>query len=168
MKLQPEIENEWLETDGLGAFASGTSSGVRTRRYHSVLMIAKNPPAERVILVNGFDAWVETPHGTFPISTQAYRDNTYWPEGFLLRRSFVSAHWPTWIYDLGDSLQIKQELFVPDGIQGTAIRWQAIGSPSGVKLHVKPFLSARDYHSCLLYTSPSPRDRQKSRMPSSA
>ena len=147
MKLQPEIENEWLETDGLGAFASGTSSGVRTRRYHSVLMIAKNPPAERVILVNGFDAWVETPHGTFPISTQAYRDNTYWPEGFLLRRSFVSAHWPTWIYDLGDSLQIKQELFVPDGIQGTAIRWQAIGSPSGVKLHVKPFLSARDYHS---------------------
>ena len=24
------------------------------------------------------------------------------------------------------------------------------------------------YHSCLLYTSPSPRDRQKSRMPSSA
>ena len=147
MKLAPETQHEWLETDGLGAFASGTSSGVRTRRYHNILMIAKNPPAERVILVNGFDAWVETPHGTFPISTQAYRNNTYWPEGHLLQRSFVSAHWPTWIYDLGESLQIKQELFVPDGIQGTVIRWQAIGSTSGVRLHVKPFLSARDYHS---------------------
>ena len=40
MELLPETENEWLETDGLGAFASGTSSGVRTRRYHNVLMIA--------------------------------------------------------------------------------------------------------------------------------
>ena len=147
MKLKPETQYEWLETDGLGAFASGTSSGVRTRRYHNVLMIAKNPPSERVILVNGFDAWVETPHGTFPISTQAYRNDTFWPEGFLLRRSFASAPWPTWIYDLGESLQIKQELFVPDGIQGTAIRWQVIGSALGVKLHVKPFLSARDYHS---------------------
>lgn len=147
MKLQPETENEWLETDGLGAFASGTSSGVRTRRYHNVLMIAKNPPSERVILVNGFDAWVETPHGTFPISTQAYANDVYWPEGFLLSRSFVSDPWPTWIYDLGESLQIKQELFVPDGVQGTAIRWQVIGSAAGVKLHVKPFLSARDYHS---------------------
>ena len=147
MNLLPETENEWLETDGLGAFASGTSSGVRTRRYHNVLMIAKNPPSERVILVNGFDVWVETPHGTFPISTQAYSDNVFWPEGFLLRRSFVSTHWPTWIYDLGQSLQIKQELFVPDRIQGTAIRWQVIGSAAGVKLHVKPFLSARDYHS---------------------
>ena len=147
MKRLPETENEWLETDGLGAFASGTSSGVRTRRYHNVLMIAKNPPSERVILVNGFDVWVETPHGTFPISTQAYADNVFWPEGFLLRRSFVSTHWPTWIYDLGQSLQIKQELFVPDRVQGTAIRWRVIGSASGVKLHVKPFLSARDYHS---------------------
>ena len=147
MNLQPETENEWLETDGLGAFASGTSSGVRTRRYHNVLMIARNPPSERVILVNGFDAWVETPHGTFPVSTQSYRNETFWPEGFLLRRSFTSVPWPTWIYDLGESLQIKQELFVPEGIQGTVIRWQVIGSPLGVKLHVKPFLSARDYHS---------------------
>ena len=147
MELLPDTENEWLETDGLGAFASGTSSGVRTRRYHNVLMIAKNPPSERVILVNGFDVWVETPHGTFPISTQAYADNVFWPEGFLLSRSFVSTPWPTWIYDLGQSLQIKQELFVSDRVQGTAIRWQVIGSAAGVKLHVKPFLSARDYHS---------------------
>ncbi len=147
MKQIPETENEWLETDGFGAFASGTSSGVRTRRYHNVLMVAKNPPSERVILVNGFDAWVETPHGTLPISTQAYQNNSFWPEGFLLNHSFASSPWPTWIYDLGESLQIKQELFVPDGIQGTVIRWQVIGSAQGVKLHVKPFLSARDYHS---------------------
>ena len=33
---------------------------------------------------------------------------------------------------------------------------------------IKTFAVIEKVHSCLLYTSPSPRDRQKSRMPSSA
>ena len=52
---------EWIEADGLGGFASGTVSGVRTRRYHALLLTATTPPAGRMVLVNGFDAWVETP-----------------------------------------------------------------------------------------------------------
>ena len=146
MTAKPNLENEWLETDGFGGFASGTSSGVRTRRYHNILMIAKNPPADRVILVNGFDAWVETPNETFPISTQHYRNDITWPEGYLNCSKFDSALWPTWTFKIG-GLEIKQELFIPDGIQGTAIRWIATGSTEGVQLHVKPFLSGRDYHS---------------------
>ena len=51
---------EWLETDGLGGFASGTSTGIRTRRYHALLLTALTPPTRRVVLVNGFEAWVET------------------------------------------------------------------------------------------------------------
>ena len=147
MTQKPDIQQEWLETDGQGAFSSGTSSGVRSRRYHNLLMIAKNPPAERIILVNGMDVWVETPHGTFPISTQHYMNDVVWPEGFLRQTSFVDAPWPTWTYDLGESIEIKQELFVPNGLQGVAIRWQVTGSTNGMKLHVKPFLSGRDYHS---------------------
>ena len=38
---------EWLEPDGLGGFASHTSTLRRTRRYHSLLLVARNPPAER-------------------------------------------------------------------------------------------------------------------------
>ena len=51
---------EWLEADGLGGFASGTSTGIRTRRYHALLLTAMTPPTGRIVLVNGFDAWVET------------------------------------------------------------------------------------------------------------
>jgi hypothetical protein len=58
-------QDEWLETDGLGGFASGTVSGIRTRRYHALLLTATNPPSGRVVLVNGFDAWVETQPGVF-------------------------------------------------------------------------------------------------------
>ena len=53
---------EWLEADGLGGFASGTVSGARTRRYHALLLAAARPPADRVVLVNGFEAHVELLH----------------------------------------------------------------------------------------------------------
>ena len=57
---------EWIEADGLGGFASGTVSGIRSRRYHALLLTATTPPAGRVVLVNGFDAWVETAQETSP------------------------------------------------------------------------------------------------------
>ena len=72
---------EWLEADGLGGFASGTVSGIRTRRYHALLLTATAPPAGRMVLVNGFDAWVETPRGTFAISSQRYGPDVVHPDG---------------------------------------------------------------------------------------
>src|SRR6266436_5462251 len=63
---------EWLEADGLGGFASGTVAGIRTRRYHALLLAATKPPTGRFVLVNGLDAEVETPDGKFAITSQRY------------------------------------------------------------------------------------------------
>ena len=79
---------EWLEADGLGGFASGTVSGIRTRRYHALLLTATTPPAGRMVLVNGFDAWVETPSGTFAISSQRYGPDVIHPDGASRIESF--------------------------------------------------------------------------------
>ena len=62
---------EWIETDGLGGFASGTVCGQRTRRYHGLLLVARNPPAERVVLVNGFDAWLRVRGSTAEATREA-------------------------------------------------------------------------------------------------
>src|SRR5512147_2830768 len=63
MAASVEREAEWLEADGLGGFASGTASGVRTRRYHALLLAAAAPPGDRRALVQGFVAWLVTPAG---------------------------------------------------------------------------------------------------------
>ena len=63
---------EWLETDGLGGFASGTATGIRTRRYQALLVTDTMPPTGRMVLVNGFDAWIETPAGRFELTSQQY------------------------------------------------------------------------------------------------
>jgi len=73
--------DEWLEADGLGGFASGTVSGIRTRRYHALLLAATRPPAGRLVLVNGFDASVETANGTFALSSQLYPPDLMHPDG---------------------------------------------------------------------------------------
>src|ERR1041384_750467 len=63
---------EWLEPDGLGGFASGTRSGLRTRRYHGLLLCSLRPPQDRRLLVQGFVAWLETEHGRAELWPQSY------------------------------------------------------------------------------------------------
>lgn len=114
---------EWLEADGLGGFASGTTCGERTRRYHALLLSATRPPTGRMALVNGFDAWVETPNGKLAISTQRYSPGVVYPDGRAWLVEFNSDPWPRWTYRIDDQTSLVQELFVPHGIAACALRW---------------------------------------------
>ena len=138
---------EWLEADGLGGFASGTVSGIRTRRYHALLLTATTPPAGRMVLVNGFDAWVETPSGTFAISSQRYGPDVIHPDGASRIESFEYDPWPRWRYKI-DDLVIEHELFVPKGESAIFMSWKLVSpNDADLKLKVRPFLSGRDFHS---------------------
>ncbi len=137
---------EWLEADGLGGFASGTTSGVRTRRYHALLLTATTPPTGRVVLVNGFDAWVDTPSGSFALTTQRYAPNVQHPDGASRIASFTSEPWPTWEFATPDGVRLMQEILVEHGTGTVLVTWTLIaGGP--VALRVRPFFSGRDYHS---------------------
>lgn len=137
---------EWLEADGLGGFASGTVAGIRTRRYHALLLVATTPPTGRVLLVNGFDAWVETAAGSFPISSQAYTPEVIHPDGVRRMEAFEVEPWPRWGFRLEDGTRIEQEIFVPSGAPVVAVSWHLHGFQKGVALSVRPFLSGRDSH----------------------
>ena len=138
---------EWLEADGLGGFASGTVSGIRTRRYHALLLTATTPPAGRMVLANGFDAWVETPRGTFAISSQRYGPDVIHPDGASRVESFEYEPWPRWRYKI-DDLVIEHELFVPKGESAIFMSWKLVSpNDADLKLKVRPFLSGRDFHS---------------------
>ncbi|HEX3619517.1 MAG TPA: glycogen debranching enzyme N-terminal domain-containing protein, partial [Candidatus Udaeobacter sp.] len=120
---------EWLEADGLGGFASGTVSGIRSRRYHALLLTATTPPAGRVVLVNGFDAWVETPDGTVALSSQRYGPNVIHPDGATRIESFEYEPWPRWRYKIDNDLFVEQELFFPKGESAVFISWRLVDNP---------------------------------------
>src|SRR5215510_2343898 len=88
---------EWLEADGLGGFASGTATGLRTRRYHALLLTATTPPTGRMVLVNGFDAWVETRAGTRALTSQRYEPDVISPDGARHITEFTYEPWPRWV-----------------------------------------------------------------------
>jgi predicted glycogen debranching enzyme len=138
---------EWLEADGLGGFASGTTTGIRTRRYHALLLTAATPPAGRTVLVNGFDAWIETGRGNHYLSSQRYAPDVVNPDGVTRLTQFELRPWPRWRFELGDNLAVEYELFVPYRESAVVLIWRLVGDPATkAKLSVRPFLSGRDFH----------------------
>jgi len=108
MNSHISTSQEWLEADGLGGFASGTAAGIRTRRYHSLLLVATTPPTGRLVLVNGLDAWVETPSGKFSLSSQCYSPGVIGGDGTQYLEAFGWEPWPHWIFKLEDGTRIEQ------------------------------------------------------------
>jgi predicted glycogen debranching enzyme len=138
---------EWLEADGLGGFASGTVNGIRTRRYHALLLTALRPPTDRILLVNGFDAWVDTPNGRFALSSQRYSPDIVHPDGASRLDSFAAEPWPQWRFMLENGIEIEHELVVPHGRALTLLTWRIRMGKKSVRLSVRLFFSGRDYHS---------------------
>jgi predicted glycogen debranching enzyme len=147
MSTRFSLASEWLEADGLGGFASGTVSGIRTRRYHGLLLAAATPPTGRLLLVQGFDAWVQRPGGTFAISSQRYVPDVTHPDGAGRIESFEPEPWPRWRYRLEDGTLVEQEIFVRHGSPLVGLRWRLTEPRPDTRLILRPFLSGRDYHS---------------------
>jgi len=138
---------EWLEADGQGGFASGTTLGVRTRRYHALLLAATTPPTGRMVLVNGLDAWVGSETGPEFLTRQRYAPGVIAPEHGATLESFADEPWPAWTYRLADGTQVEHELFVPHGRAEVGLRWRLVGRrDAALPFAVRPFLSGRDSH----------------------
>jgi glycogen debranching enzyme len=134
--------NEWVDPDGFGGFAMGTADGIRTRRYHAVLLAATRPPDARMVLVADLEVFAETPAGRFALSSHRYRGDVVYPDGAQHLKSFTAEPWPRWQWRLPDGTRIACELSVVPGAPCTHLRWS--GGPA--RLWVRPLLAPRDYH----------------------
>ncbi|MBL9127339.1 MAG: glycogen debranching enzyme family protein, partial [Verrucomicrobiales bacterium] len=128
-------------------FASGTVAGPRTRRYHALLLHALKPPTERLVLVNGFEAWLATAGGELAIASQRYTPDVTHPDGPTRLATFTTEPWPTWVFASPDGTRVSQEILVPRGHSSVLVVWRLLEGPGGASLRVRPFLSGRDYHS---------------------
>ncbi|AOB30697.1 glycogen debranching protein [Bordetella sp. H567] len=137
---------EWLEADGRGGYASGTACGLRTRRYHALLLCATRPPAGRKVLVNGVEAWVEGPAGREALTRQCYAPDLVVPADAAAPLSFDLHPWPTWLLRLKDGRIVRMACFVDKATGSTVLRWRQEGGGGPLVLKVRPLLSGRDYH----------------------
>ncbi|ASW02009.1 amylo-alpha-1,6-glucosidase [Paraburkholderia aromaticivorans] len=145
------LEDEWLEADGFGGFASGTVGTLRTRRYHALLLAATRAPGGRVVLVNGVEAWLEANGQRYPLSMQRYVPDVIYPDLTASLVAFDTAPWPTWRVQIDAKLVLTAEVFVSKASRETVLRWRLESAANTAEtglftLKVRPLLSGRDYH----------------------
>lgn len=143
-RVDPSTRSEWLEADGLGGFASGTSRGLNTRRYHGLLLVASNPPADRKMLVNDAVVWLETPAGVLPISEHHYHPGVTSPTRVPVV-AFESEPWPRFTHQ-GPDFTLTREVVALHGLPVVLSRWRCDRPLPGCTLCVRPLLSGRDFH----------------------
>lgn len=146
MTVRYAPHDEWLEADGLGGFASGTVSGERTRRYHALLLVATTPPTGRRVLVNGFEAWVETADGALPLSAQRYTPDVLQPDPWPHLVAFEPEPWPRWEFLGADGTRVQQQLFAVHGLPLVVLTFKALAAGPVARLTLRPFVSGRDHH----------------------
>lgn len=139
-------EREWLETDGLGGYASGTARLLRTRRQHSLLTVATRPPRGRINLVAGFDAELATPGGRWPISEQWYTPGLAHPGGSRWLERFDPEPWPRWFFRTPDGTRLLQELFMVRGAPITVLAFRLLEVGTSAHVFVRPFIAGRSHH----------------------
>jgi glycogen debranching enzyme len=103
---------EWLLTNGLGSFASGTISDARTRTYHGWLFAATNPPSERTLLLSHLEASLEVLGSVVALGTNIWGNGQIERSGYDLLRSFDINPVPKWIWGK-DNWQLSRQLLMP-------------------------------------------------------
>ena len=107
---------EWLLTNGLGSFASGTVSDVRTRTYHGWLFAATSPPSGRTLLMSHLEASLELPDRAIALGTNFWASGEIEPMGYKFLSSFDINPVPQWIWGEED-WQLSRQIFMPYGLQ---------------------------------------------------
>jgi predicted glycogen debranching enzyme len=144
--LEPAVRREWLVTNGLGGYASGTVAGVNTRRYHGLLIASLNPPVQRMVLLAALEEWLIAPDGERrPLSAQEYWDGTVYPDGFrFLDAVEIDGMLPTFRWAV-DGRIIEKRIWMEHGISRTVVTYRLVAGPP-LSLQLRPLFAHRDYH----------------------
>src|SRR5271156_260316 len=86
-RLDLALSPEWLETNGLGGFASSTIVGLNTRRYHGLLTASTTPPTGRILLLSKLEETVVVDGQRYELAANQY-PGTIHPLGYQYLKEF--------------------------------------------------------------------------------
>ena len=145
-ELDAAEAREWLVTNGLGGFASGTVAGTATRRYHGLLIAALQPPGGRTLLVAGLDESVRYLETSFPLATNRWSSGFVSPSGYLQIESFfLEGTKPVWRYALADAL-LEKRVWMKQGENTTCVQYTLVRGSAPVEIDAKVLVNYRDFH----------------------
>lgn len=152
-ELAAAESREWLVTNGIGGYASGTVAGVLTRRYHGLLMAALQPPLGRTLLLAKLDVTAEydgiyPESGRFyPLFTNRWGTGLVEPDGyFFIDRFHLEGTTPVWTYSIGNAV-LEKRIWMKPGHNTTYIQYKLTRATGPLTLEARALVNYRDYHS---------------------
>jgi len=134
---------EWLLTNGLGGFASGTICDAHTRTYHGWLVAALEPPGQRTLLLSHIDASLSVAGREFELGTNFWAGGAIAPAGYHFLQSFQVDPVPTWVWGQ-THWQLCRRLLMPHGLvaapqpfQGDASQPQKLQFDNRILIHYR-------------------------------
>src|SRR3954468_21350089 len=137
---------EWLVTNGLGGYASGTVAGVVTRRYHGLLVASLPAPLGRMVLLNHLLERVRLGGGRIAWlgdETQVAGTNAADRGGHLVEFG-LELGLPVWVFDF-DGVRIEKRLLMPHGHNTTHVTYRLLSGEAPIRLTLRPSIHFRSY-----------------------
>src|SRR5581483_2652900 len=124
--LAESRSREWLETNGLGGFASSTVAGFNNRRYHALLIASTRPPVRRMTLLNQLEETLIQDRLTWPLSRQQYGSDSgpvLAPDDAPPLVGFALSPWPVWTYET-PFWKLERSVFMVHGQNTTVVSYR--------------------------------------------
>ena len=138
---------EWLVTNGIGGYASGTISGLLTRSYHGLLLATLAPPVDITLMLTKLDETVNYDGVDYPLYTNRWADGTISADGYKNIESFcLDGTTPVWIYAVADAL-IEKRVWMQQGSNTIYICYKMLRGSLPLNINLKALVNYRDRHS---------------------
>jgi predicted glycogen debranching enzyme len=136
---------EWIETNGLGGWASSTVSGANTRNYHGIFVSAIKPPVERMVMLNKLEEIITSGGKKYELSCNQFPGKIVC-DGLQYLNKFTRDIFPVFQYKL-DNIEITKTIAAMYQEDTVVITYEVTSAEAEFELDLKPLISFRDYHS---------------------
>jgi predicted glycogen debranching enzyme len=144
--LTAASRREWLVADGLGGFAMGTVGGLRTRRYHGLLIVATQPPGGRMLGLASLDPVLHVGDERIRLAVHEWAGGAVDPAGNVHLSSFdLDDGVPRWRWEVGDVV-LERELVAVHGRGAIAVVHRLVRAPRRTRLELSALATWRDVH----------------------
>lgn len=154
---------EWLATNGIGGYASGTVAGILTRRWHGMLVAATDPPAGRTLMLAKLDPCVIYRGQSYDLGNNRFKGGFIRAPGLpWLMRFHLEQLVPTWTWCVRDAI-IEQRVFMKQGENTTCVHWHVVQGTSELRLRLGALVSRRPHNELTRAGAPGPVIEQADR-----
>jgi predicted glycogen debranching enzyme len=135
---------EWLQTNGLGGYASSTVAGANTRRYHGLLIAALNPPGARTMTLQKLEERIGVRDDEYRLSTNAY-PGTLYPNGYEYLEEFRLDPFPIFKFRVA-GVTLEKEICLVRGENTVIVQYSVPETVAPVRLAIDLLVNYRSHY----------------------